>query len=185
MGYSVFPAPAAGSKTRYITTLTSGTSWTVPSGVTYLNVLCVGGGGGSAGLQNDSNSTGTANGFPGQCIRSIVSTSGGSVISYSIGAGGSGASSVTSSGGSGGQTTFTGATSASGGSGGTRANNSSASSYASFANNGAFSGFQNSSTGGGGGNGGGPGWIEIEYLTHIRQVVWSVLLSCQTYKVRQ
>jgi hypothetical protein len=49
MGYSVFPAPAAGSKTMYRTTLTSGTSYTVPAGVTYLNVTLVGGGGGGGG----------------------------------------------------------------------------------------------------------------------------------------
>jgi hypothetical protein len=37
------------SKTMYRTTLLSGTSYTVPAGVTYLNVTLTGGGGGSGG----------------------------------------------------------------------------------------------------------------------------------------
>jgi hypothetical protein len=53
MAFSVFPAPAAG-KTRFATTLTSGTSYTVPAGVTYLNVTLVGGGGGSGGGNSTS-----------------------------------------------------------------------------------------------------------------------------------
>lgn len=48
MGSSVFPAAAAGSKTRYVVTLTSGTSWTVPAGCLYVNARLIGGGGGSA-----------------------------------------------------------------------------------------------------------------------------------------
>ena len=58
MGYSVFPAPAAGSKTMYRTMLTSGTSYTVPAGVTYLNVTTVGGGGGSGGINTAGNGSG-------------------------------------------------------------------------------------------------------------------------------
>lgn len=46
MGISVFPAASSG-KTRRIEVLRSGTSWTVPAGVTYVNVTLVGGGGGS------------------------------------------------------------------------------------------------------------------------------------------
>jgi hypothetical protein len=46
MGISVFPAAGAASKTRYVETLTSGSSWTVPAGVTYVNATLVGGGGG-------------------------------------------------------------------------------------------------------------------------------------------
>ena len=49
MGSTVFPAPSAGGKTMFRTTLTSGTSYTVPAGVTYLNVTLYGGGGGGAG----------------------------------------------------------------------------------------------------------------------------------------
>ena len=49
MASTVFPAPSAGGKTMFRTTLTSGTSYTVPAGVTYLNVTLYGGGGGGAG----------------------------------------------------------------------------------------------------------------------------------------
>ena len=55
MGYSVFPAPAAGSKTAFRTTLTSGTSWTVPAGVDYVNATLIGGGGGGWGRVKDDN----------------------------------------------------------------------------------------------------------------------------------
>lgn len=40
---------ASSGKTMYRITLTSGTSWTVPAGVTYVNVILYGGGGGSGG----------------------------------------------------------------------------------------------------------------------------------------
>ena len=53
MGISVIPAPSAGGKTAYRTTLTSGTSYTVPAGVTYLNVTLYGGGGGAGGNGTD------------------------------------------------------------------------------------------------------------------------------------
>ena len=48
MAVNVVPAPAGG-KTSYRLTLTSGTSWTVPAGVTYINVCLWGGGGGGSG----------------------------------------------------------------------------------------------------------------------------------------
>jgi hypothetical protein len=57
MGISVFPIPAAGSKTAFRTTLTSGTSYTVPAGVTYVNVTLTGGGGGGGAACTD-NATG-------------------------------------------------------------------------------------------------------------------------------
>jgi hypothetical protein len=47
MGISVFPAASAASKTMYRRTLTSGTSYTVPTGVNYINVTLIGGGGGA------------------------------------------------------------------------------------------------------------------------------------------
>ena len=96
MGVNVFPATT--SKTRYHTTLTSGTSWTVPAGVTYVNVtLCgAGGGGDTSGYE----------GKGGMVVTSTLSTTPGASITYAIGAGGSGA---------GGSTTFTGATTATGG----------------------------------------------------------------------
>ena len=102
MGSTVFPAASAG-KTRYITTLTSGTSWTVPAGVTYVNVTLIGGGGGgNASVGN--------NGLGGAIRTSTLSTTPGASITYAIGAG-SGAAAA------GGSTTFTGATTAVGGNG--------------------------------------------------------------------
>jgi hypothetical protein len=59
MGYSVFPAPSAASKTRYLATLTSGTSWTVPAGVTYVIATLFGGGGGGGAGGNSANPGGT------------------------------------------------------------------------------------------------------------------------------
>jgi hypothetical protein len=106
-----------GGKTRYVVTLTSGTSWTVPAGVTYVNATLVGGGGGGANY--------TGSGYvsvpplSGQQITTNVATTPGASISYSIGAGGSHGG-FDSNGGAGGTTTFTGATSAVGGTGGLR-----------------------------------------------------------------
>jgi hypothetical protein len=54
MGISVFPAPSAASKTRYVETLTSGTTYTVPAGVNYLNVTTIGGGGNGSGIKRNS-----------------------------------------------------------------------------------------------------------------------------------
>jgi hypothetical protein len=158
MGISVFPAPSAASKTRFLATLTSGTSWTVPAGVTYvIATLFGGGGGGGAGGNNATpgstggtttftgatsavggvggpaqsrdtsyagnaagansnlggqgatrsdggNSTGAAEiGQRGMIISTQVSTTPGSTISYSIGAGGNaGTSGDGSNGGAGG-----------------------------------------------------------------------------------
>jgi hypothetical protein len=59
MGISVIPAPSAASKTMFRTTLTSGTSYTVPTGVTYLNVTLYGGGGGGSGGGNNANNGNT------------------------------------------------------------------------------------------------------------------------------
>lgn len=118
MGISVFPAPSAASKTMKREMLTSGSSYTVPAGVTYLNVTLVGGGGGGAGSVN-SGSDKLNNGFGGQIVHSTLSATAGSSIAYAIGAGGTGgATSYSRRGGTGGTTTFTGATSAVGGTGG-------------------------------------------------------------------
>lgn len=102
------------AKTLKRVTLTSGTSYTVPAGVTVLNVCCIGGGGGGSNSQTAYGYLVFTIGVPGgagQSIWSTVSTTGGATITYSIGAGG--AASTT-----GGTTTFTGATSATGGVGG-------------------------------------------------------------------
>lgn len=89
----------ATSRTLKRVTLTSGTSYTVPSGVTVMNVCTVGGGGGGSGAEV---------GVFGQSVWSTLTTSGGATISYAIGAGGA------ANGGAGGATSFTGATTANG-----------------------------------------------------------------------
>lgn len=157
MGYSVFPAPAAGSKTAYRTMLTSGTSYTVPAGVSYLNVTLQGGGGGGATSQT-LGPVGDGNG--GETILSTLSVTAGASISYAIGAGGSAGTRYTN-GGAGGTTSFTGATSAAGGAGGKiiTGNMVGNTGNTSFANNGGKGGAANPSDGGPGGN----GYIIVEY----------------------
>jgi hypothetical protein len=163
MGYSVFPAPVAGSKTAFRTMLTSGTSYTVPAGVTYLNVTLIGGGGG-AGFDGGGRSVKA--GFPGQKISSTLSTTPGASISYAIGAGGAASAlSSTSYGSTGGTTTFTGATSATGGTGGSYYNGGTAPAAESAmtagenAGNGGYGGTTTYTRGGAGG----AGSIVVEY----------------------
>jgi hypothetical protein len=109
MGLSVFPAPAAASKTMFRTTLMSGTSYTVPANVTYLNVTLVGGGGSGEVFNNGFAGNIGYEGAGGQVVSSTLTTTPGATITYAIGAGGAN--------GAGGTTTFTGATSATGGAG--------------------------------------------------------------------
>jgi len=162
MGIATFPAPSAASKILKKITLTSGSSWTVPTGVTDINVLLVGGGGGSSGVRDGEIVGGTGIGNPGNTVWSTVTTTPGGSISYSIGAGGTGgtAASVPGNGGAGGTTTFTGATSATGGNGGIWGGTGSTGSV-SFATN------QGVSPVGAGtqraGGAGGAGFIVIEY----------------------
>jgi hypothetical protein len=118
MGISVInPAPVSGGKTRKVATLNSGSSWTVPAGINYVNATLIGGGGGCGRSWNVayiSNQGGS-----GQIVQSTVNTTPGANINYSIGGGGNSASdSGGSRGGTGGTTTFTGASSALGGKGG-------------------------------------------------------------------
>ena len=116
MGIAVIPAPSAASKTMFRTTLTSGTSYTVPAGVTYLNVTLLGGGGGGTNYALLSTGPGQM-GAPGQVISSTLSATAGNTIAYAIGAGGAGGAQGGNSGSAGGSTTFTGATTALGGNG--------------------------------------------------------------------
>ena len=76
-----YTAPAAGGKVRYALTLLSGTSYTVPAGVTSLNVTLAGGGGGGGSSTTSSWAT---FGNPGKVVSSIVSTTPGATITYSI-----------------------------------------------------------------------------------------------------
>jgi hypothetical protein len=155
MASTVFPAPSAAGKTMYRTTLTSGTSYTVPTGVTYLNVTLVAGGGGGC------NSIGTDRvghpGLPGQVISSTLSATAGASITYAIGAGGAGGAEGGASGGTGGNTTFTGATTATGGNGAIFGSASTATAAGTTANNGGAG--QNYFAAGTGG----AGKIDIEY----------------------
>lgn len=118
MGIAQIPAPSAASKTSRIVTLTSGTSWTVPVGVTYVNATLIGGGG--AGNGATASTAPYETGLGGQVMQTTVTTTPGASITYAIGAGGTGG---TGDGGAGGTTTFTGATSATGGAGSGNAGN--------------------------------------------------------------
>lgn len=153
MGSSVVPTPSAASKTRYVVNLTSGTSWTVPTGVTYVNATLIGGGGGG-----DPQGSGTDNiagqGLGGQIITTNVSTTPGASITYAIGAGGA-------SNAAGGTTTFTGATSAVGGNGYSAATTGTTGTIGLVSNNGGGIGtFAGGAVTGGVG---GAGLIELEY----------------------
>jgi hypothetical protein len=156
MGIAVFPAPAAGGKTAFRLTLTSGSSWTVPAGVTYVNVLLYGGGGAGGGAGTNVYAQ---SGNPGQVIASTLNTTPGASINYAIGAGGT-AATAGAAGGNGGTTTFTGATSATGGLGGATHNGAfSAGTQAGVQNNGSQGTAIASATPAAGG----AGKIDIEY----------------------
>lgn len=131
---SVTLSSLGGGKTRYALTLLSGTSWTVPTGVAYVNVTLYGAGGaGGAASGNAYGSRGEA-GYPGQVVSSIVTTTPGASITYAIGAGGP-STNGGNTGGNGGTTTFTGATSAGGGYGGSGASYSQNTASTAGANN--------------------------------------------------
>jgi hypothetical protein len=152
--------PVSGGKTRRVLTLTSGTSWTVPTGVTFVNVTLRGGGGGGGG-SNGSSNTATI-GMGGDVVSSTLSTTPGASIAYAIGAGGTGANGV--AGNTGGTTTFTGATSAVGGAGGFPTSGSTYNPPQQKLNpspNGGFPGRYGSGDAAGGQ--GGAGSIDIEY----------------------
>ena len=143
MASTVFPAASAASKTMFRVTLTSGTSYTVPTGALYLNVKTFGGGQGGNASGNGLNGL---DGNTGQVIASTLSSTPGNSIAYAIGAGG-----TTSPVGSGGNTTFTGATTATGGS------------AAGPTGEGADNGGRGAQSGVTGPSNGGSGKIEIEY----------------------
>ena len=164
MGASTIPAASGGAALKPTrVTLTSGTSWTVPTGVTSITAtLQGGGGGGSVGVQAAAPNGSTiywipgTRGNPGQQVATNLATTPGASIAYAIGAGG------TASGGVGGTTTFTGATSASGGTGGA---SSTAGQQLSGFDNGGSSAYFSGSTGQPAGAAGGSGQIIIEYWT--------------------
>lgn len=150
---------AAAPKVRKVETLNSGTSWTVPANVEFVNATLIGGGGGGGGGDNTQNFKGE-NGLGGQIITTTVTTTPGASISYSIGAGGI-AGQLLTKGGTGGTTTFTGATSALGGYGGLFAggnNTGQEGRQGLIASNEGQGGYQNAI-----GGAGGAGQIIIEY----------------------
>lgn len=154
--------PTAGPKTRYVVTLTSGTSWTVPTGVNYINATLYGAGGGSGG----ASTTFGKDGLTGQIISTNLTTTPGASITYAIGAGGTAGATSGGTGGTGGTTTFTGATSALGGAGGLGGLNNAG--IAGTANTGLGAQGANAplvspATSTQGGAAGGSGKIEIEY----------------------
>ena len=145
---------SAAPKVRKVETLTSGTSWTVPAGVEYVNATRIGGGG-SGGLPASADALNQAQpGCGGQIITTSVTTTPGASIAYAIGAGGASQTSNANYGNAGGNTTFTGATTALGGNGGSygRAVTGAVATSGLVALNGGATGFQNaqSSTGGAG-----------------------------------
>jgi hypothetical protein len=157
MAISVFPARSAAGKTMFRTTLTSGTSYTVPAGVTYINVTLRGGGGGGGG--GTSASGVGQSGLGGQIVSSTLTVTPGASIAYAIGAGGAFGNNVPNSGSAGGNTTFTGATTALGGAGGPKSGAAGevGTNYLNAMNGG--TGGQAASQG----NTGGVGSIDIEY----------------------
>jgi hypothetical protein len=153
--------PVSGGKTRFLTTLTSGTSYTVPAGVTYLNVTLRGGGGGAGSGHSSVQGTWGNFGAGGQIVSSTLSTTPGASISYAIGAGGSGGVAPSTAATAGGTTTFTGATSATGGAFGLRPLlTGTAGTNFQSANNGGLPGIGGSNEVAGAG---GSGSIDVEY----------------------
>ena len=167
MGSSTVPAATGGALKPTIVTLTSGTSWTVPTGVTNVNVTIQGGGGGGGGniFFSTALSYPGIKGNPGQMITTNLATTPGASIAYAIGAGGTGGAANTS-GGTGGTTTFTGATSATGGLGGiVGAAAGSIGTQASGYDNGGGAGSPWGGSSSNAGGVGGAGKVVIEYWT--------------------
>lgn len=160
MAISSYPASLI---KRNVVTLTSGTSWTVPSGVTNIVVTLTGAGGGgqASGTQTTQK---TQNGLGGQIVTTSLATTPGTSITYAIGAAGTGGTSSIPQGGAGGTTTFTGATSAVGGAAGTYFGSGGSGVQGRTASNFGTGGMWSGSTENGGA--GGAGSIEIEYWSN-------------------
>lgn len=136
-------------------------SWTVPCGVTSVTITIWGGGGGGGG--SSANGSGGSGGGGGAQVTNTFVVTPGTVINYTIGAGGTAGAAAGGTGGSGGQTSVTSgvpAMSAAGGTGGTGnsgavgvagANGVSAGGTVTNGTNGVVGG----ASGGNGGNGGG------------------------------
>jgi len=154
MAITAYPVALA---KRTVVTLTSGTSYTVPAGVTNIvATLFGGGGGGGIGVTVSSIPITGNKGQGGQVISTSLATTPGASIVYAIGAGGT-------AGATGGTTSFTGATSATGGNAGNPGNaTGNAGPVGMSANNGGTGGGSSTLSGGAGG----AGKIEIEYWSY-------------------
>ena len=149
MAISSYPPVPATKKN--VVTLTSGTSWTVPTDVTSIIVTLIGGGGGGGSYYSPTGSDGS-DAHAGELIRSTITTTPGASIAYAIGAGGAANA-------SGGTTSFTGATSAAGGNRGAGTSAAAVGTLGTTANNGGGQGTSLNNAG----SAGGAGLVEIEY----------------------
>lgn len=126
-----FQTPTAGAGTTYANyvLLTSGTTWSVPAGVTQVMAILQAGGGGGGGVSANGGSANGAGGTAGSAVTALIPVSGS--VTYSIGSAGSAGNSGGSSGGNGGDTVF-GSITAKGGKGGGGKNGTGAGSTPAF-----------------------------------------------------
>ena len=113
IGWNGLPVAASTISIRF--TSVGSTTWTVPSGVTSVNVLVVAGGGGGGGSTDRTSGGGGAGGF---VCRSGISVTVGQVINVTVGAGGLGGSRAPAYAGLNGQYSSFGTIVAAGGGGG-------------------------------------------------------------------
>jgi hypothetical protein len=138
------------------TTLTtnSSTPWTVPPGVTSIQVEMWGGGGAGGGALNNNTAYGGGGGGGGAYTTTTLSgLIPGNTIAFSVGTGGTGTAGA--NGNSGNATSFTGATTAAGGSGGVAAATSTGGAGGTGAYSGGAGAAGTTTYGGGGGSGAG------------------------------
>jgi hypothetical protein len=128
-GTSITYNDSTAQSTAYIggrsTIYTSGTNtFTVPTGVTAVNVIVIGGGGGGGGAGTVGCSTGAGGGGGGGGFsqRWVTGLTPGSTVTATVGAGGTAGTGPGGSGGTGGTSSFGAHASATGGAGGTGGN---------------------------------------------------------------
>jgi hypothetical protein len=140
--------PSGGGFANF-TVLTSGTSYTVPSGITKIKVTVTGGGGAGANVSANTARAGGGGGAGGSSIK-IFTVVAGSSYTYAIGAGGTVAAGTDGTGNTGGDTTFTVGAATITGSGGAGGAGQTAGNYFGGLGGAASSGDINISGGGGG-----------------------------------
>lgn len=77
--------------TSFNTTLNSDVSWTVPTGVTEISAVCVGGGGGGGGCNGGTDGNGSAGGGGGGLAYGTFAVTPGETLTIRVGSGGTGA----------------------------------------------------------------------------------------------